>query len=102
MLRDSVGDEIQQELVNKIDEGKNRASQWFDKVKSRFANWKADIARAVAGEIRKDIDFQLMQNPAIKISEVSDIPGYSGPAAFRKAFKSWTNVAPRAVRKVGV
>ncbi|RFM27016.1 AraC family transcriptional regulator [Deminuibacter soli] len=58
--------------------------------------------RDVAGEIRKDIAFQLMQNPAIKISEVSDILGYSDPTAFRKAFKSWTNVAPRAVKKVGV
>jgi len=57
--------------------------------------------RDVAGEIRKDIAFQLMQNPAIKISEVSDILGYSDPTAFRKAFKSWTNVAPRAVKKVG-
>lgn len=58
--------------------------------------------RDVAGEIRKDIAFQLMQNPAIKISEVSDILGYSDPTAFRKAFKSWTNVAPRAVKKIGV
>lgn len=58
--------------------------------------------RDVAGEIRKDIAFQLMQNPAIKISEVSDTLGYSDPTAFRKAFKSWTNVAPRSVRKEGV
>jgi AraC-like DNA-binding protein len=58
--------------------------------------------RDVAGEIRKDIAFQLMQNPAIKISEVSDILGYSNPTAFRKAFKSWTNAAPRAVRKARV
>jgi AraC-like DNA-binding protein len=58
--------------------------------------------RDVAGEIRKDIAFQLMQNPAIKISEVSDILGYSDPTAFRKAFKSWTNLAPRAIKKVGV
>ncbi|HEX5024723.1 MAG TPA: AraC family transcriptional regulator [Agriterribacter sp.] len=58
--------------------------------------------RDVAGEIRKDIAFRLMQNHAIKISEVSDILGYSNPTAFRKAFKSWTKVAPRAVRKVGV
>jgi AraC-like DNA-binding protein len=58
--------------------------------------------RDVAGEIRKDIAFQLMQNPAIKISEVSDTLGYSDPTAFRKAFKSWTKVAPRVVRKVSV
>ena len=56
--------------------------------------------RDIAAEIRKDIAFQLMQNPAIKISEVSDILGYSDPAAFRKAFKSWTNTAPKAIRKV--
>jgi AraC-like DNA-binding protein len=58
--------------------------------------------RDVAGAIRKDIALQLMQNPAIKISEVSDILGYSDPTAFRKAFKSWTNTAPRAaIRKNG-
>ena len=55
--------------------------------------------RDVAGAIRKDIALQLIQNPAIKISEVSDILGYSDPTAFRKAFKSWTNTAPRTIRK---
>ncbi|QEC67891.1 AraC family transcriptional regulator [Panacibacter ginsenosidivorans] len=56
--------------------------------------------RDVAGEIRKDIALQLMQNQSIKISDISDILGYSNGAAFRKAFKSWTNAAPRAIRKV--
>jgi len=55
--------------------------------------------RDIAGEIRKEIAFQLMQNPAIKISEVSGILGYSDLTAFRKAFKSWTNSTPRAIRK---
>ena len=55
--------------------------------------------RDIAGETRKEIAFQLMQNPAIKISEVSDILGYSDLTAFRKAFKSWTNSTPRAIRK---
>ena len=55
--------------------------------------------RNIAGEIRKEIALQLMQNPAIKISEVSDILGYSDLTAFRKAFKSWTNSTPRAIRK---
>jgi AraC-like DNA-binding protein len=54
--------------------------------------------RDIAGEIRKEIAFQLMENPAIHISEISDILGYSDPSAFRKAFKSWTNSAPRTVR----
>jgi AraC-like DNA-binding protein len=55
--------------------------------------------RHIAGETRKEIAFQLMQNPAIKISEVSDILGYSDLTSFRKAFKSWTNATPRAIRK---
>jgi len=55
--------------------------------------------RDIAGKIRKEIAFQLMQNPAIKISEVSDILGYSDLTAFRKAFRSWTNSSPRAIRK---
>ena len=55
--------------------------------------------RDIAGGIRKEIAFQLMQNPAIKISEVSNILGYSDLTAFRKAFKSWTNATPRAVRR---
>jgi AraC-like DNA-binding protein len=58
--------------------------------------------RDIAGDIRKEIALQLMQNPAIKISEVSDILGYSDLTAFRKAFKSWTNVTPRAIRKAQV
>lgn len=55
--------------------------------------------RDIAGGIRKEIAFQLMQNRAIKISEISDILGYSDLTAFRKAFKTWTNSTPRAIRK---
>lgn len=55
--------------------------------------------RNIAGAVRKEIAFQLMQNPTIKISEVSDILGYSDLTAFRKAFKSWTNATPRVIRK---
>ncbi|OQP66537.1 AraC family transcriptional regulator [Niastella vici] len=55
--------------------------------------------RDIAGEIRKEIAIQLMENPAIKISEIADILGYSDLTAFRKAFKSWTNATPRAIRK---
>ncbi len=55
--------------------------------------------RYIAGETRKEIALQLMQNPAIKISEISDILGYSDLTAFRKAFKSWTNETPRGVKK---
>lgn len=55
--------------------------------------------RDIAGDVRKEIAFQLMQNSTIKISEVSDILGYSDLTAFRKAFKSWTNATPRVIRK---
>ena len=55
--------------------------------------------RKVSGEIRKEIAFQLIQNPRINISEISDILGYADLTAFRKAFKSWTNTSPRAMRK---
>ncbi|MFT3701226.1 MAG: AraC family transcriptional regulator ligand-binding domain-containing protein [Agriterribacter sp.] len=55
--------------------------------------------RDIAGAVRKEIALQLMQNPAIKIAEVSDILGYSDLTAFRKAFKSWTSSTPRALRK---
>lgn len=55
--------------------------------------------RDIAGETRKEIAFQLMQNPTIKISEISDILGYSDLTAFRKAFKSWTNATPKAIRR---
>ncbi|MDP4128828.1 MAG: AraC family transcriptional regulator [Bacteroidota bacterium] len=55
--------------------------------------------RDLAGATRKEIAFQLMQNPVIKISDISDILGYSDLTAFRKAFKSWTNSTPGAIRK---
>lgn len=55
--------------------------------------------RSIAGGVRKEIAFQLMQNPSIKLSDVADILGYSDLTAFRKAFKSWTNVTPGTVRK---
>jgi AraC-like DNA-binding protein len=58
--------------------------------------------RDIAGAVRKEVAFQLMKNPAIKISEISDILGYSDLTAFRKAFKSWTNATPREMRKMQI
>lgn len=55
--------------------------------------------RDIAGEVRKEIALHLMENPGIRISQVSDILGYSDLTAFRKAFKSWTSKTPRGVRK---
>lgn len=55
--------------------------------------------RNIAGEVRKEIALHLMQNPAIRISQVSDILGYSDLTAFRKAFKQWMNSTPRGMRK---
>jgi AraC-like DNA-binding protein len=54
--------------------------------------------RDVAAEVRKEIALQLMENPANSISQISEILGYSDPSAFRKAFKAWTDEAPRAIR----
>jgi AraC-like DNA-binding protein len=54
--------------------------------------------RDIANEVRKDLALQLIQNPAIKLSEVSAILGYSDPAAFRRAFKSWTRESAKAVK----
>lgn len=57
--------------------------------------------RVVANEVRRDIALQLMKNPKLNISEVSQIVGYSDMAAFRRAFKTWTKATPKAVKSKG-
>jgi len=44
--------------------------------------------RAIANKVREELALQLMKNPAVKVSEVSDVLGYSDLTAFRRAFES--------------
>lgn len=54
--------------------------------------------RNIANEVKKELAMHLMKNPATSITEVADVLGYGDLPAFRRAFKSWTNAAPKAVK----
>lgn len=45
---------------------------------------------------------QLLQNENISIREISQFFGYANPANFVRAFKSWTNITPRAYREQSI
>jgi AraC-like DNA-binding protein len=50
--------------------------------------------------IRRDLAEKCMLDSTLSIAEAGYLAGYSEPAAFHRAFKRWTGIAPREFRKL--
>lgn len=55
--------------------------------------------REIAGEVKKELALHLMQSHTGTITEVAEVLGYNDLTAFRRAFKGWTKVTPKEVKK---
>ena len=55
---------------------------------------------AIKSQVRRDLSMNYLGNVDFSIEEVAIQVGYSEPAAFIRAFKSWTGVSPARFRKV--
>ena len=45
--------------------------------------------------VRRDVATEYLKDPSLSITEIAYLMGYSGPAAFHRAFKQWTGSTPR-------
>ncbi len=55
--------------------------------------------RSISEDIKKELTLALLKNPKYNSNEISRVLGYAEPAAFRLAFKRWTNETPAQWRK---
>ncbi|GAA5316771.1 MAG: AraC family transcriptional regulator [Candidatus Pelagadaptatus aseana] len=55
---------------------------------------------AIKSQVRRDIAMNALGNRDASIEDVTIQAGYSEPAAFIRAFKSWTGVSPARFRKM--
>lgn len=55
--------------------------------------------QALKDGVRRDTAIHFLSQPAIPISQISRQLGFSEPAAFTRAFKQWTGVAPSVYRR---
>ncbi|BFM17118.1 AraC family transcriptional regulator [Maricurvus nonylphenolicus] len=53
----------------------------------------------IKSQVRRDIAMHALGNPELSIEEVAIQAGYSEPAAFIRAFKSWTGFTPAKFRQ---
>ena len=54
--------------------------------------------KAIHDRLRRDVAETLLAGPGSSIAEVGAAIGFHDPREFRRAFKRWTGVAPRAMR----
>jgi len=52
----------------------------------------------IAQQVRKDIAFQLLQNPLVPVSSIAYQVGFANPATFYRCFKTWTGLTPAEFR----
>jgi AraC-like DNA-binding protein len=52
----------------------------------------------IVDEVRRALALRLVEEPAVSVREIAFLLGFSEPKAFRRAFRRWTGVAPRALR----
>ena len=57
--------------------------------------------QALKDKVRQDLAIQLLNQPELTISQISQRLGFSDPAAFTRAFKSWLGIPPKEYRKSG-
>jgi transcriptional regulator GlxA family with amidase domain len=50
--------------------------------------------------VRAERALQLLQAGALSVAEVGSAVGFDDPREFRRAFKRWTGMPPRAARRV--
>jgi AraC-like DNA-binding protein len=55
--------------------------------------------RVIEAQIRKSLATELLATSAVTIDEIARRLGYSEAAAFSRAYKQWTGVAPSAARR---
>ena len=55
----------------------------------------------IVDEIRKDLAERYLREPAVAVSEVAFLLGFSSESAFHRAFRRWTGVAPSEFRARG-
>ena len=47
---------------------------------------------------RRDAAIAFLNNPALTVSDVAELIGFSDPSAFHRSFKRWTGVSPGEYR----
>lgn len=53
----------------------------------------------IKSQVRRDFAMHYLDTPELSIEEISALIGYSEPASFIRAFKSWTGFSPARFRK---
>jgi len=53
----------------------------------------------VAGEVRASLADEYLRDPALSVSEVAYLLGFSEPSAFSRAFRRWTGRTPESARR---
>lgn len=57
--------------------------------------------RAIKEALRRDLAIRYLSESASSIGEIAGAVGFAEPSAFRRAFKQWTGLPPRAFRSAG-
>ncbi|MGO8997622.1 MAG: AraC family transcriptional regulator [Polyangiaceae bacterium] len=55
--------------------------------------------KALVEEVRRDMTFELLDNPKLSIREVGYLVGFRDTSAFYRAFKRWTGSTPKIARR---
>lgn len=97
------------EVLNLLRQGQPPGNQDIDTIASRLNLTSRTLRRRLRGEgtrfqtlkddLRRDLAMQLLSQPDLNLAAISERLGFSDPAAFSRAFRSWTGIPPSAYRR---
>ncbi|WP_421212097.1 helix-turn-helix domain-containing protein [Aeromonas enteropelogenes] len=70
-------------------------------LQTKLANEDCKFAD-ILNKVRKEVVVNILADKSIAIYMVSEKLGFSNPAIFSRAFKSWFNISPSEWRKINL
>jgi AraC-like DNA-binding protein len=97
-----IGARAAREIATRLREGDvslaaiARSLAMSERTLQRHLSLEGYTFEGLVDDVRREAAEELLKDSGLSVTEIGYLLGYSGPAAFHRAYKRWTGAAPRS------